>query len=110
VTAEPTSTTTAGADLRSQFPADVQPLLADVPDNLVELLWRVRQDGPGTLVWADAGGEYHEAVRTSWIQEWEQITGWTVQSAPQSGTPGNPPDFEVKVQAGNPEWDIVQSS
>src|SRR5690606_22254142 len=93
----------------AQFPAEVQEYLADLPDNLVELLWKVRQGGPGTLVWADAGGEFHEGIRRASLAEWEQITGWTAQSSPQS-TGGTPPDFEAKVDSGNADWDVVSMS
>jgi putative spermidine/putrescine transport system substrate-binding protein len=104
--ATPTATPTA-EDVRSQFPADVQPLLADVPDNLVELLLEVRNSGPDTLAWGDTGGELHEALRTAYLTDWEKITGWTVQDIPSDT--GFPPDFEVKTRAGEPDWDIVDT-
>ena len=110
-TAPPTSTGTPTAtqttDLRSQFPADVQPLLADAPDALVAALWEVRQQGPGTLIFADFGGETHAVKRTVFIEEWEKITGWTSQSAPFTGI--EPPDFETKMEAGEPEWDLIEA-
>jgi len=108
-TARATETATATDDLRAQFPAEVQEFLATVPDNLVELLWKVRQSGPGTLVWADAGGEFHEGERRAFHNEWEQITGWTLQNAPQSGS-GYPADFDTKVGSGNPEWGVVEAT
>ncbi len=111
-TQAPTGTATqapTATDVRSQFPADVQPLLADLPDNLVAALWEVRQAGPGTMIWADAGGEFHEGVRRASLAEWEQITGWTAQNAPQA-TGGTPADFETKVDAGASEWDVVSMS
>ena len=51
------------ARLIERFPADVRPLLADLPAGLIDLLWEVRQDGPKTLTWQVAGGEFHEGIR-----------------------------------------------
>ncbi len=105
-TETPTPTATPPEDVRSQFPADVQPLLADLPDNLVQLLLDVRNQGPDTLVWADAGGELHEGMRRAFLAEWEQITGWTVENS-ASGVAA-PVDFEAKVKAGDVPWDVVE--
>jgi len=107
-TATASGTPAPADDLRLQFPADVQPLLADAPDALVAALWEVRQQGPGEIVFADFGGETHAVKRQVFIEEWEKITGWTSQSAPFTGI--EPPDFETKMEAGEPEWDVIESA
>ena len=107
-TQAPSQSPTA-SDLTSQFPADVQPLLEGLPANLVALLLKVRQAGPGKIVWADAGGEFHDGVRRAYLADWEKVTGWTAESAPQA-TGGTPPDFEAKVDSGQAEWDVVSLS
>jgi len=100
----------AQGDAISRFPPDVQPLVKGLPPKLIDLLLEVRNAGPGTLVWADAGGEFHEGQRRAFHTKWEKITGWKVQSAPQSQTGGIPPDFETKTKTGKPEWDVVELS
>jgi hypothetical protein len=85
-----TSTGTATSDLRGNFPQDVQNLLTDLPDNLVELLWKVRQAGPDTMYWSDYGGETHQTKRRAYIEEWEQIAGWTVENVPITGSGSAP--------------------
>ncbi len=107
-TATSSGTPAPADDLRLQFPADVQPLIADAPDALVAALWEVRQQGPGEIVFADFGGETHAVKRQVFIEEWEKITGWTSQSAPFTGI--EPPDFETKMEAGEPEWDVIESA
>ncbi len=88
-----------------QFPTDVQPLLQDVSPELVELLWQVRQQGPDDLIWVDFGGELHEAARRAYLEDWEQITGWTVvQTSP--GTGPALANLQAQVESGNPEWDV----
>lgn len=106
-TASPTATATA-ADLISQFPAEAQPLLADLPQNLVELLWKVRQAGPGSMVLAGPGGEAQEGQDRAFFDNWETITGWTVDPAPGAGG-GAPVDFVEKVNSGDPPWDLVEA-
>ncbi len=106
---DPTAPPATGTTTPAAFPADVQPLLAGLPEHLVALLARVRAAGPGTLVWSDTGGEYHEGQRLAYLADWERITGWTVQPAPH-GAGASPQDFEVKVGSGNTEWDVVVSS
>jgi putative spermidine/putrescine transport system substrate-binding protein len=102
------ATGTPGEDIRANFPADVQDLIADAPDALVAALWEIRQQGPGTIIFADFGGETHAVKRTVFVEEWEKITGWTSQSAPfSSGV--EPPDFETKMEAGDPQWDLIES-
>jgi putative spermidine/putrescine transport system substrate-binding protein len=100
------TTPSAAGDLLSQFPADVQPLLEGVSDPLLRLLLDIRSEGPQTLLWSDSGGEYHQGQRRAYLEDWEKITGWTVQNVAQSGST-TPPDFEVKTRAGEPEWDVV---
>jgi putative spermidine/putrescine transport system substrate-binding protein len=103
-TAEPTGT--EPADPVSQFPADVQPLLEGLPANLIELLWKVRQAGPDELIHAGPGGEVLVGQERAWSDDWERITGWTFGSVPGAGG-GAPPDFEVKVESGEPPWSLV---
>jgi putative spermidine/putrescine transport system substrate-binding protein len=110
-TATDTATATATGstdDLINQFPEEVRGLLADVPAPLLQALWEIRQQGPDTIIVADFGGETHAVKRSTFIEEWEQITGWTSQSAPFTGV--EPPDFEVKMEAGTPEWDVIEAA
>lgn len=105
-TATAGETGTATGDVRSQFPEDVQPLIADLPDNVVQMLWDLRQQGPDTMVLADGGGEYYEGLRRAFMADFEKITGWTIQNAPQTSG-GWPPDFETRVSNNDSPWDIV---
>jgi putative spermidine/putrescine transport system substrate-binding protein len=89
----------------SQFPAEVQPLLGEIPDNLVQLLWEIRQQGPDTLVWLTPGGEFHEASKRAFLDNWAAITGWTVTDAP--AVSGYLAALEEQVNAGSPEWDVA---
>jgi putative spermidine/putrescine transport system substrate-binding protein len=84
----------------------VQPLLEGVPAVVVELMWEVRQEGPGTVVWADAGGEWHTAERAAFMDEWEQITGWTI--TPVAPATAIYPLVEEQVNSGAVEWDVVE--
>ena len=107
-TTEGTTATTEAEpepDIRTQFPADVQPLLTDMPDNLVAAFLNVRNQGPGELVWVDAGGELHDGWRAAFLDNWEAITGWTViPSSPGIGI--SAAVLQTQVESGNPEWDI----
>jgi putative spermidine/putrescine transport system substrate-binding protein len=101
-----TATATPSADPRTNFPAAVQPFLANVQDSLVELLWTVRQAGPGTITVADPGGEWNEGTKRAFGDNWELITGWTIQYDSQP-TGGTPEAFDVRVQSGDVPWDVA---
>src|SRR5688572_3188122 len=55
----------------SEFPADVQPLLEGLPDEVVQALLDVRNDGPGTLVFHDSGGEQDAGFARAFRDNWE---------------------------------------
>lgn len=97
--------TPAEGDIRSRFPEDVQPLLADLPDEVVQALWNVRQAGPNTLVWKDSGGELFEGFKRAYLDEWSRITGWDVLNQSPVATVG---DVRAQVESGAPEWDVIE--
>lgn len=96
----------AAQDLRSRFPADVRPLLADLSDPLVKALLEVRESKPDTLIWRDGGGALGDAERKAYWDGWEKITGWKVRNVSPSA---NPPDVEAQVQSGNPQFDVFET-
>ena len=109
-TTAPTETATVAderAGLIAQFPADVQPLLETVwSTDLIALLLEVRNAGAGTLVWQDAGGEFNEGMNRAFLNEWEDITGWTINRVSLAGEANNV--LEEQVAAGRPEWDVTE--
>ena len=104
-TAAPTGTAPVDdaerAALIAQFPAEVQPLLEPLwSTKLIALLLEVRNMGADTLVWQDAGGEFNEGMKRAFLNEWEQITGWTINSVSLAGEANNL--LEEQVKAGKP--------
>lgn len=87
------------------FPAALQPLLEGVSDEVVQMLWDVRQSGPGMLVWKDGGGSLHEGFREAYLADWEKLTGWTVRAAAPSPSLS---ELSLQVESGNPEWDVIE--
>lgn len=94
------------AETQSDFPADVQPLVEDLPQPVYDMLLAVRNEGPGELVWKDGGGALHEGFQAAYLEDWERITGWTVISSAPSTSPG---ELQVQVDSGSPEWDLVET-
>ncbi len=93
------------AQLVAQFPADVQPLLADIPERVIAALWDVRQQVPGTVVFRMSAGELEDAQNRAYREEWGRITGWEVLQAGDFPTLA---DVKLQAESGNPEWDIVE--
>jgi putative spermidine/putrescine transport system substrate-binding protein len=93
--------------LISAFPADVQPLFtSDIPDAVIASLLKVRRAGPGTLILNDAGGELFAGAQTSYINNWQKITGWTVKDVAPSPDPGQ---VKAQVQTGHPQFDLFET-
>jgi putative spermidine/putrescine transport system substrate-binding protein len=96
----------ATPEILAQFPEDIQPLVEGLPNNVAELLLDVRNEGPGTLVWLDFGGEAHEGYRRAFLNDWERITGWTLNGVAPTGDVLSL--LQTQVDAGQPEWDVVE--
>jgi putative spermidine/putrescine transport system substrate-binding protein len=96
------------ASLVAQFPADVQPQLEGLPDELVRQLLQVRQEGAKTLTWTDSGGEQHDGFRKAFLSDWEKITGWTVRGAVAS-VDSVLAQLQAQVGSGKPEWDVFST-
>ena len=91
--------------LLERLPAEVHSLTEDIPDNLLQLLVDVRDQGPGELVWVDAGGEVHEGWSEAFLDDWETITGWTViEAAP--GLDLSTAAVQAQVDSEATEWDV----
>jgi putative spermidine/putrescine transport system substrate-binding protein len=106
-TSTPSSGTASPAtdDLTSQFPADVQDLVSDLPTELQHALLDLR-DNPGTLKFHGAGGAAAASWRAAAWNEFEDITGWTVADT----APCCPYDqLKLQIDAGNPpDWDLIE--
>lgn len=94
------------ARLIERFPEDVRPLLSDLPAGLIDLLWEVRQEGPGTLTWQDAGGEFHEGIRRAFLDEWKAITRWNVRELSAGGEANN--ILVEMVKNRTVDWDVTE--
>jgi putative spermidine/putrescine transport system substrate-binding protein len=93
--------------LIEQFPADVRPLLtADVPDAVIAALLKVRQEGPGTLVLNDSGGELYKGEQIAYLNNWQKITGWTIKDIAPSPDPGQ---VKAQVDSGHPQFDLFET-
>ncbi len=95
----------APADLVAQFPADVQPLVEGMPAVVAQLLLEVRNEGPGSVVYSDAGGEQFEAERRAHLNDWEKITGWTVT---YTSNVDGPTILDAQVKGNAVEWDLFE--
>jgi putative spermidine/putrescine transport system substrate-binding protein len=90
-----------------QFPADVRPLLTpDVPDEVIAALLKVRQQGSGTLVLNDSGGELYKGEQIAYLNNWQRITGWTIKDIAPSPDPGQ---VKAQVDSGRPQFDMFET-
>lgn len=93
--------------LIAAFPADVRSLFtADIPDSTIASLLKVRQAGTNTLILNDSGGELFKGQQTSYISNWEKITGWTVKDVAPSPDPGQ---IKAQVTTGHPQFDLFET-
>jgi putative spermidine/putrescine transport system substrate-binding protein len=99
------SPTGSEAGLISQFPADVQPLLKGLPQEVIGSLLKVRKEGANNLVFRMSAGELLDAMNRAYRDNWEKITGWKVVSA--GDFPG-PAEVEQQAKSGHSDWDIVE--
>ncbi len=90
-----------------QFPADVRPLLtADIPDDVVASLLKVRQQGANTLVLNNSGGELYKGEQIAYLNNWQKITGWTIKDLAPSPDPGQ---VQAQAESGHPQFDIFET-
>lgn len=95
------------ASLIAQFPADVRPLLtADIPDDVIAALLKVRKEGPDTLVLNHSGGELYKGEQIAYLGNWEKITGWTIKDIAPSPDPGQ---VMAQVKSGHPQFDVFET-
>jgi putative spermidine/putrescine transport system substrate-binding protein len=91
----------------NQFPPDVQPLLtSDIPDDVIAALLKVRQQGAGTLVLNDSGGELYKGEQIAYLNNWQKITGWTIKDIAPSPDPGQ---VKAQVDSGHPQFDVFET-
>ena len=96
------------SSLVEQFPESVRAQLEPLPTELVRQLLQVRKASPGTVVWTDSGGEQHDGFRAAFLEDWEQITGWSVKGAVAS-VDGALAQLQSQVASGSPEWDVFST-
>jgi putative spermidine/putrescine transport system substrate-binding protein len=90
----------------AKFPQDVRQMLTDdIPTPVLGALLRTREQGSGTLVLKDSGGELFQGESKAFIDDWKKITGWDVKNASPVATPG---DVRAQVATGRPQWDMIE--
>jgi putative spermidine/putrescine transport system substrate-binding protein len=91
----------------NQFPSDVRPLLtSDIPNDVIAALLKVRQQGAGTVVLNDSGGELYKGEQIAYLNNWQKITGWTIKDLAPSPDPGQ---VKAQVDSGHPQFDVFET-